>query len=174
MSSSIIDVSLICAQVRSGDSESEDDEYSDVYEVLGSKKTKIIMEETQSAATPSPAPRRERPTGGRGNSRQNGRMSVIMSPDMVPELAPHVPASTRRPQPLKKYSIDDFQLLKVLGKGSFGKVCDTNVMSLEAASEYCFICDKTAMFDTWKHFTVFVILFSALYDVTFSAMWKPF
>jgi hypothetical protein len=126
----------VFAQVTSlNDYESEEDEYSDVYEVLSNKTSKIVLEgkESPSIAAPSPTQRRDR-TGARGDSRQNARMSVIIQPGAGAQSAPHIHSTTRRPQPLKKYALDDFQLLKVLGKGSFGKVCDINVVGLDVAA----------------------------------------
>ena len=40
----------------------------------------------------------------------------------VPEVFPSSPSPPLRSPPLKKYCYNDFEYLKVLGKGSFGKV----------------------------------------------------
>ena len=88
----------------------DDDEYSDVYEILGSQNKKVVLDEPQ-ARTPAP---------GRRDARH--RMSILESSDVMPPKATPIGSSSRRSQRLKKYTIDDFQLLKVLGKGSFGKV----------------------------------------------------
>jgi len=73
----------------------------------------------QASSTPSTVERR--PHADAASSRS--RMSIIvMDNDSSRSMQrPPVAAARRRPT-VKKYTIDDFKFIKVLGKGSFGKV----------------------------------------------------
>jgi len=109
------------------DSDSDDDIYSDVYEVLSSNYNKVMLmpdnqlqtshTHVQASSTPSTVERRPKPTVATSS---RSRMSIIFG-DQCNIQRPSVTSSRRGPT-VKKYSIDNFNFLKVLGKGSFGKV----------------------------------------------------
>jgi len=118
------------------DSDSEDDLYSDVYEVLSSIHNKVMLmpdHESQSsvhqtADTPAHissnvVERRPKPTTATSS---RSRMSIIFG-EQCSIQRPSVTVSRRRPT-VKKYGIDDFNFVKVLGKGSFGKVRVRNLV----------------------------------------------
>jgi len=110
------------------DSDSDDDDiYSDVYEILSSTNSKVMLmpdnqltaSDTHIKASSSPGPVERKPHTTMASSRS--RMSIVRVANNASTPQPSVVSSRRRPT-VKKFCIDDFNFVKVLGKGSFGKV----------------------------------------------------
>ena len=120
--------SCVCNQQTpaQSDSDSSDDEdiYSDVYEILSSNNSKVMLlpdhqpiAASEASSSPSRVERRQHTAAASARS----RMSIICMDNDSVVHRPSVVSSRRRPT-VKKYAIDDFNFVKVLGKGSFGKV----------------------------------------------------
>ena len=119
----------VCNWQNAAESDSDDDDiYSDVYEVLSNNHNKVLLmpdnhqqtsdnHHAQASSTVSQVERRPKETMATSS---RSRMSIIFG-DQCNIQRPCVTSSRRR-QTVKKYSIDDFNFVKVLGKGSFGKV----------------------------------------------------
>jgi len=100
--------------------------------------------DAQAKPSTSPGTVERRPHAAATTSSRS-RMSIfVMDNDSVRQ--PSV-TSSRRQETVKKYTIDDFNFLKVLGKGSFGKVrlsASVNNLSSLLVIVVCVISSKDA------------------------------
>jgi hypothetical protein len=110
------------------DSDDSDEDYSDVYEVLSQKTSKIVLEDTKTA--PERPPRTPAGTTT-GRAPPSSRMSIIVTGDVSENLYETGRTMTtsqyqrQQQATIKKYALEDFRLLKVLGKGSMLLFCCT-------------------------------------------------
>ena len=100
----------------------------------------------QASSAPSMVEHRPKPTVATSS---RSRMSIIFG-DQCNIQRPSVMSSRRRPT-VKKYGIDDFKFVKVLGKGSFGKVLCTCLSLLMVFAKYYVVSAIIAPVyqDTW-------------------------
>ena len=126
------------------DSDSSDDEdiYSDVYEILSSTTSKVLLmpddqlpvvdrrvEPSLTSTTGKVEPRSTAATATSSRS----RMSIIRVDHDASIQRPPIAPARQRPT-VKKYAIGDFNFVKVLGKGSFGKVCPFSTVSASSSA----------------------------------------